>query len=347
MGMTVEEFHEKLEELITPEYLNKAAESRKFLDAWLESGKPIYTWKKKGQQELNLKDGEYFVQCFDPDEPVRNELPVFWFYSNFDNLVSVYTIPSSGKKKVIWLPPKADDKDPRGVQKWKHPVTGKTKTIKAYTLGSLVFKSGNTFGRAAEILEILGTYAYNRKKKDNPWILNSHHEARISDHPDRIYDHTDIGTLDVFAHELLRRIRDIHEKIRLSDSDVAVVQNSLSIANDIATVTEAEAPGKPVLIWGGERYTPAGCYKDAKGEYAFRYVDPSAIFSDNGWLVFAETDDPAIKEGIKRQQKTVYLRLKELETRNWPYGHSTRIHWMKGDEHICDLIVVRTKQFTE
>ena len=346
MGMSVEQFHEGLEKLITEEYLAEAKENRKILDEWLESGRPIYTWKEVGRQELDLKDGEYFVPCFDPDEPGRNELPIFWFYSNHDNLVSVYTERTpEKKKKIIWLPPKMDGQDPRGVQKWQHPVTGRMKTIKAYSLGSLVMNGGNTFGKAAELLELFGTYAYGRK--GDPWNLQGHHEARVSDYPERLYDHTDIQTLDVNTHELLRRIRDIHKKIRKSNSDAEVVKDSLGIAKDIATVTEVEAPGKPVLIWGGERYGLDGTYKDANGEYAFRHVDPDRIFSCEGWLVFAETDDPAIIEGIERQRTAVYQRLKDLEARDWPMGHATRIHWMKDGAFICDMIVVRTSRFAE
>ena len=345
MGMSVEQFHEKLEELITPEYLAKAAKYRKFLDDWLESGRPIYTWREEGRKELELKDGEYFVQCFAPDEPGRNELPIFWFYSNYDNLVSVYTDRTPNKEqKLIWLPPKTDGKDQRGVQKWRHPVTGRYKTIKAYTLGSLVLNGGNTFGRAAELLEMFGTYAYGLK--DDPWNLQGHHEARISDYPERLYDHEDISTLDVYAHELLRRIRESHQQIRLSDSDSEVAQNSLSIADGIASVTEAEAPGKPVLIWAGERYGLNGTYKDAKGEYAFRPVDPDRIFSREGWLVFADTVDPTIIDGIERQKAAIYQRLKELETRDWPIGYATRIHWLKNESRVCDLIVVRTNHPT-
>ena len=98
MGMSLSAFHDKLDVLISPEYLEKAEQKRCFLDEWLSAGNPIVTVKKKGRMELQLAEGEYFVQCFAPDKPVRNELPIFWFYSNFHHLVSVWTNPNTGEQ---------------------------------------------------------------------------------------------------------------------------------------------------------------------------------------------------------------------------------------------------------
>ena len=138
MGMTVQQFHKKLDDLITLEYLKEADKNRAFLDQWITNGLPITTVRKKDRMELDLQDGEYFVPCFVPDESVRNEMPTFWFYSNKDNLVSVTSLGKKGSKKVYWLRPK-ESGDNRGCQKWKHPVTKRMKTIKAYSLGALIF----------------------------------------------------------------------------------------------------------------------------------------------------------------------------------------------------------------
>ena len=85
------------------------------MQQWLEDGNPIFTLFETGRRELELKDGEYFVPCFDPDEPARNELPITWFYSNFDNIISVWTNQTTAEKKMIWLPPK-DNGTGRGFQ---------------------------------------------------------------------------------------------------------------------------------------------------------------------------------------------------------------------------------------
>ena len=345
MGMSVIDFHKKLTDLLTPEYLAKAAANRKFLDEWLEDGNPIFTLYKSNQRELELQDGEYFIQCFDPDKPGRNELPVFWFYSNFDNLVSVWTNRTTGKQKVIWLPPKASIKKPRGTQNWVHPVTGSTKTMKAYCLGALVLNEESFFGRASYLLDMFGTYAFG--VVDDPWNLNGHHMLRYSDYHEKLYDHNNIQTLDTYGHDLLRRIRKIHEEARKTDSDSEKRALETFLAKDISTVTEVEAPGKMVLIWDGDRLNPDGSYKDSKGNYSFRYGDPNSFISPSGWIVFTDRTGEGVKKALSGQQATISKKLKELEAQNWPCGKATRIPCTVDGNYLCDFVVIRTRRVPE
>ncbi len=138
------------------ETLDRAEECRQILDDWLYDSKSIYNDKGK---ELTLSDDEYFVPCFDPEIPVRRELPVEWFVSNFGNLVS---IQKDGT--VMWLPPKdkgKGDKD-RKDQKWQHRVTGRLKSIPHYVLLALVFNKKAVVGYAKKMLEDFGSYALGR-----------------------------------------------------------------------------------------------------------------------------------------------------------------------------------------
>lgn len=347
MGMSVTDFHEKLEDLLTPEYLEKAEEYKQILDEWLSDGNPIFTHRVDNRKELELQDGEYFVPCFDPDKPARNELPIFWFYSNYDNLVSVYTDRITGEKKVIWLPPKTDGKDPRGVQKWNHLITGKIKSMKAYSLGALVMNAENTFGRAKELLELFGTYAYGLV--DDQWNVNGHHEESYKNNRSRLYDNSNIGTLDVYAHDLLRRIRTIHSKIRLATSQEEKDALTFDLMKDIAEVTNAEAPGQGVIIWTGNRLDLDGNYKNDKGSYAYRYLADEV--SDKEWYIgvhFFPDTDKTMKEWIVQNITNNQGRLADkigqmLKEQNMPYGTFTVLPYTIYDVPVCNLMITHMR----
>lgn len=205
MGMTIDQFHQALSSRATPETFAKADYYQQFLTSWLEEGNPIYTRSK--ERELSLQEGEYFVQCYSPDVPVRNELPLQWFYSNYDNLVSIWTSPTKSKQRVIWLPPKEYDEDNRGSQKWWHPVTGSLKSIKHYTLGALVLHSDEVSDAVKELLDMFGSYAFG--PKGQPFNLQAHHELSARQFPERIYDTDLIQLMTVHDHlDLHRQIRE-------------------------------------------------------------------------------------------------------------------------------------------
>lgn len=347
MGMSVTEFHEKLEDLLTPEYMDAAEQNRLFMQQWLEDGNPIFTLQESGRRELELQDGEYFVQCFDPDKPGRNELPITWFYSNFDNIISVWTNPATGDKRMIYLPPKTDGKDPRGVQKWQHRVTGKLKSMKAYSLGALVLNEENIFGRAKELLELFGTYAYGLV--DDQWNVNGHHEESYKNNRSRLYDNSNIGTLDVYAHDLLRRIRTIHKKIRLAASQEEKDALTFSLMKDVAEVTNAEAPEQGVIIWTGNRLDQSGNYKDDKGSYAYRYLADEV--ADKEWYIgvhfFPDTDATTrewIVQNITDNQGRLADKVNQvLKEQNMPYGTFTVLPYAIYDVPVCNLMITHMR----
>ena len=271
MGMSLDDFHTRLNELLTPEYLQQAQDNFAFLKQWLADGKPIVTVKKKGRMELELQEGEYFVPCFDPGKPVRNELPVIWFYSNKDNLVSIIDHHVSGGKRVYWLPPKVEeDGSGRGCQKWQHPVTGQIKTIKAYQLGALIFNDGNVFGNAKNMLELFGSYSYGNS--GDPFYVQGHHMESKKNAPDRIYDHDNIQTLDAQAHDLLRKIKNARKRMRRCDSDSDRLRVEVELLHSIPPVLSKEVPGKITMIMAGDRYNLDGSYKDSKGGYCYKVL---------------------------------------------------------------------------
>ena len=346
MGMTVEDFHEKLDDLLTPEYLDKAKEYKAFLDQWLEDGNPIYTHFVESRKELELQDGEFFLQCFDANKPGRNELPIFWFYSNKDNLVSVWTNRITGEKKIIWLPPKEDSDNSRGVQKWKHPITDNIKTIKAYVLGALVFEKW--FGLAEKLINDFGTYAFDRA--DDMWNLNGHHEESCKNNPTRIYDHENILLVDVRSHTLLRDIKTQQGAIRRADP-VKAQALSTDLMEEIANVVSFESPDRGVIVWAGESYDKQGNFTNDKGAYAYRYLDEYLLGHE--WIIeiifFADTDNETkewIVNKVISNQKMIASRINEVLRDQMPYGTFVTLPFKIDDMWLCNLMIIHFKTDT-
>ena len=258
MGMTVAEFHDKLDDLLTDEYIRQVEENQKILNQWLDDARPIYTTHKKNRRELDLQEGEYFEPCFDPDQPVRNELPVFWFMSNFGNLL---TVRSNGK--VYWLPPKLNTSG-RGEQKWQNKITGKLSSLPHYAIGGLIFHPEKVFGTAKEMLELFGSYGFGQK--GSPWNVQAHHEEPLHGNMDGQYNFDIIGTLTVEAHELLRSLRTSNKKalraVTESERDALNIETMARIA---ATI-DKEGVKEPVVIQAGLADDPT------KGIYSYRLL---------------------------------------------------------------------------
>lgn len=349
MGMSITDFHEKLEELLTPEYLDEAEQNRLFMQQWLEDGNPIFTLYKQGRKELELQDGEYFVPCFDPDKPVRNEMPIFWFYSNYDNMISVYTDRITGEKRVIWLPPK-DNGSGRGFQEWKHRVTERQKILKHYVIGGLIMNSDKAFGRAKELIEMFGSYAFGGV--EDQWNVQGHHEESKKNNPSRLYDHENIGIQDTYTHALLRQIRKIHKKIRSARTQEEKDMLTFGLMKDIAEVTNAEAPDQGVIIWTGNRLDMDGNYKDDKGTYAYRYLANET--AEKEWYIsvhFFYDTDPDIKkwivQNITNNKDRIAAKVdKVLKKQDMPYGMCAVVPYVIDDVPVCNLLVTHMKPET-
>ena len=67
-----------------------------------------------------------------------------------------------------------------------HKVTNKNKVLKHYVIGGLIMNSDNIFGRARELIELFGTYAFGGV--EDQWNIQGHHEES-KNNPSRLYDH--------------------------------------------------------------------------------------------------------------------------------------------------------------
>ena len=245
MGMPVKKFHEKLDELLTPEYIFKAKEYQDFLNKWLEAGLPIYD--RDNKQELLLKDDEKFEQVFNPELPYRNELPRTWFFSNFGNLISVYDDIITNTTKVLYLPP-SEYNNVRGTHGFIHPITKANRTIRHHNL-IIIMTQKNVSEKFLKTLELYGTYAF---APDSTYteLLNGHHNANVAKYPEKRYSSDNLSGISTACHELMR------DSKKTTTDDLDEIQYML----DIAKTMEQEEPGQPICIMTGKTFDKEGNY---------------------------------------------------------------------------------------
>lgn len=278
MGMSVDDFHKKIQEVVTPEYIAEGERKYKILQDWINNKRSITTQKKKKEerQELILSENEYFVPCFHPDEPFRNEMPNHWFISNKSNLITVIG------RTVYWIKPHPYDRGLRSSYKLKKsPITGKKSSVTAHNLLWAVFNRDCIFGRAGDYINRFGTFAFG--VKNDPFNVEGHHKERIEDYPEKVNDPFDIQVMTVFAHEVLRKIRHVQDEIQKETSEEKKVSLRNELLRLVSKLSDIEAPGKSVVVNNGERYDKDGNFKDNKGIYDYSDVQPNDIL----WSPFA------------------------------------------------------------
>lgn len=254
MGMTIAQFHKKLNELLSDDYLQQARDNHDFVQQWLASSTPIYTlsW----DQELQLSDDEYFTQLFDPDKPVRNELPTYWHMSNFGNLISIWTTPGTTDRRVIWLPPKPKDAV-RGIQGWIHAVTGHNRTVRHHALVSLLTDT-HVSSYVQKMFEIYGSYSFG--SLDDPFAITVHHERGVALYPDCVYDEDNLATLSSRIHNLMKQSR-------------TSVVNEADYMTQLDRALQNEEPtNKPVAFITGKLYDKDGHYLKDDRIYKLRQL---------------------------------------------------------------------------
>ena len=70
--------------------MNRVLEKEEAVDLFMQHMEAELPITDNGtDEEFVPEDGEYFVQCYDPEDPVRNSFPARWFVSNYGNLLSV------------------------------------------------------------------------------------------------------------------------------------------------------------------------------------------------------------------------------------------------------------------
>jgi len=206
---------------------------RELFYKFMSEGQPVFD---KDGNELILKDGEEFRQCYDPNDNIRNTMPKSWFVSNYCNLISVYG------KKVRWLKMDLDEQG-RGAYHW-YINEEHIKRISAYALRDLIF-GAYKYGKAEGLLNEKGVYAFGHASV--PDNLQCHHPDKRSDSPEKLYEPGNTEIVTYRMHDLIHKAPD-H---KASPKDEAEYMNKL-----LKAVSE-EAPNQITFVATGEVYHPS------------------------------------------------------------------------------------------
>lgn len=212
-------------------YQNKKNKYEKLLNEYLDESKIIFN--KNKSKILELQEDEVFQACWD-DSIYRRTLPDYWFISNKQNLISMYT------GKPVWV---KQNKRKDGTICYKYYINDgekrKLKSIEVHNLIALVFNS-ETYGRAGHLLNTEGVYAFGIKKQGELKV-NGHHKN--GNHDDNNPNNIQIITTPV--HIKLDNIPNPN----LKDED-----KENEFMGELANLIVEEEPDKITLIQTGYSY---------------------------------------------------------------------------------------------
>lgn len=172
-----------------PSYLDY----RQRFEEFMRQGLPIYS---RSGKELILKDGETFVQAYDPHDPRRQDLPVSWFISDRGNVISAH------RATPTWLP---GDKSLGARDSQHFMLNDHIKVVKTYDLLALVFGDQiDTFGQAGQLMDQNGVYAFGSQQD----TVHIHHKKSVKDHPELVNNPDNLQALTANVHKALHSLKD-------------------------------------------------------------------------------------------------------------------------------------------
>ena len=162
--------------------MKKSIKPQEYIDKFAElynTGNPIMN--ETTGEIFVAADDEEFRQCY-AETPARRMLPMYWFLSNKENLLSLK------KDRIQWL-----NKNPRQGRdtvcyKFKLATTDgkKTKNIEAHDLMGLVWES-DSFGLATDLLNEKGVKAFGIHSKTETAVQGHHRDTNeTNNNPDNI-----------------------------------------------------------------------------------------------------------------------------------------------------------------
>ena len=202
-------------------------------------------------EEFVPEDGEYFVQCYDADDPVRKSFPTRWFVSKYGNVLSV---TMKGIKRLKLHYAKEDKAKKYGFYFYTFMKDGipTNKIIKAHVLVAIVFGSkvyGNT---AKQLLQDKGIFAW----KDDPnsseqrLVVATHHEDKKPENrlnPETLETTTE--EVHNLMHDVARDAKAVEPKYSSQSKDVSA---NISFMQRLTELACREAPDKMTLFFTGE-----------------------------------------------------------------------------------------------
>lgn len=192
-----------------------------------------FTTHNKSIQYTPQKD-ELWLQCYNPEDAIRRQLPVYWFISNHGNLISMY-----GEKPYLLLRDCSDNTGSESYHfKYKKPDGSyATKNIEVHNLVNIVF-NGYRYGKAKNLLEEKGIFAFgiNTKSKDN---INGHH----------IFGKSQSGPNDT---ELVTT--GIHTMINKVPKLFSTIGANLDYMRELGNIVSIEEEKTPSILITGQKY---------------------------------------------------------------------------------------------
>lgn len=191
-----------------------------------------FTTHNKSIQYTPQKD-ELWLQCYNPEDAIRKQLPVYWFISNHGNLISMY-----GEKPYLLLRDCTDNTGSESYHfKYKQPDgTYATKNIEVHNLVNIVF-DGYRYGKAKKLLDEKSIFAFgiNTKSKDN---VNGHHIFGKSQSGPN-----DTELITTRVHSLLNRIPSLP-----TDAN-----KTIDYMQDLTNVIPKEEPVLPSILFTSQK----------------------------------------------------------------------------------------------
>lgn len=221
---------------------------RKIFEMAIDSNIEIRT--QDGKDQLVIADNEKWSPCYKQGDKKREQLPKYWFISDKGNLVSC----QSGKAMLL----KKDNDNGRYSYHFHITIDDNTvtKNIECHNLVWLVF-GGLSYGKAEELLEEQGIFAFGRKNSEEI-KLNGHH---VGDKEDNSPDNVELVTTP--AHIIIDKVP--------KNSDSNKVNDFLM---EFGKMAVAEEPSKISILLTGQKLNK----------------DTLEIESDNGFRCLYGTD---------------------------------------------------------
>ncbi len=181
----------------------------------------------KGEEYVELRQGERFRQCYKPDTPVLEELPEYWFVSRYGTVLTFET----GKIKCLRNSPQVCKSYPKITYLDRSDNT-KKHCIRVHDLVALVYGS-DVFGKANELLQEKGKSAFGSNA--DPDNVQGHH---IAD-KENIYDPNNVQLMRSGLH------RAIELCCKATDEDI---DKQAQRAQIMMHELEKDTHGKPAVI---------------------------------------------------------------------------------------------------
>lgn len=232
--------------------MNRVLEKEEAVDLFMQHMEAELPITDNGtDEEFVPEDGECFVQCYDPEDPVRNSFPARWFVSNYGNLLSV-TLKGIKRLKLHYA--KNDKAKKYGFYNYAFMDNGipTNKIVKAHVLVAVVFGS-TVYGKTAkQLLQDRGIFAWkdDSDESEQRSVVATHHESKDPEdwlNPEKL--ETTCEEVHFLLSKVERDLRKVKPKYASRSKDGLA---NISFMQELSELASREAPEKMTVLFTGE-----------------------------------------------------------------------------------------------